>query len=59
VVFSFHSRTVPRRTNFVRREDLPPIRKQLKNYERMKSLVDHWIDLTTVLSILQIMQNQD
>ena len=46
-------------SKFVRNEDLPAIRKQLKNYERMKSLVDQWIDLATELSNLQIKQNRD
>ena len=45
-------------SKFVRKEDLPAIRKQLKNYERMKLLVDQWIDLATELSNLQIKQNR-
>ena len=51
------SRTVS--FKFVRKEDLPAIRKQLENYERMKLLVDQWIDLATELSNLQIKQNRD
>jgi hypothetical protein len=31
----------------------------LKNYERMKSLVEKWIDLATELSNIQIKQNRD
>jgi hypothetical protein len=31
----------------------------LKNYERMKLLVDQWIDLATELSNLKIKQNRD
>ena len=46
-------------SKFVRKEDLPAIRKQLKNYERMKLLVDRWIDLATELSNLQIKQNRN
>jgi hypothetical protein len=30
----------------------------LKNYERMKLLVDQWIDLATELSNLRIAQNR-
>jgi hypothetical protein len=45
-------------TKFVRKEDLPDIRKQLKNYERMTLLLDQWIDLATELSILRITQNR-
>jgi hypothetical protein len=45
-------------SKFVRKEDLQASRKQLKNYERVKLLVDQWIDLATELSILQIKQNR-
>jgi hypothetical protein len=45
-------------TKFVKKEDLPAIRKQLKNYERMKALVDLWIDLATELSNLRLTQNR-
>jgi len=46
-------------SKFICKEDLPAIHKQLKNYERMKLLVDQWIDLATELSNLQIKQNRD
>ena len=45
-------------SKFVKKEDLPAIRKQLKNYERMKELVDLWIDLATELSNLRLTQNR-
>jgi hypothetical protein len=45
-------------TKFVRKEDLPAIRKQLKNYERMKLLVDRWIDLSTELSNLRLTRDR-
>ncbi len=45
-------------SKFVRIEDLPAIEKQLKNYERMKELVDRWIDLATELSNLRLVQNR-
>jgi len=45
-------------SKFVRKEDLPVIEKQLKNYERMKELVDRWIDLATELSNLRLTQNR-
>jgi len=45
-------------SKFVRKEDLPTIQKQLKNYERMKELVDRWIDLSTELSNLRLTQNR-
>jgi len=43
-------------TKFVKKEDLPTVRKQLKNYERMRLLMDKWIDLATELSILRLAQ---
>lgn len=45
-------------SKFVKKEDLPTIRRQLKNYERMKELVDRWIDLATELSNLRLAKNQ-
>ena len=45
-------------SKFVRNEDLPAVRKQLKNYERMKLLMDRWIDLATELSNLRLSKNQ-
>ena len=45
-------------TKFVRKQDLPAIRKQLKNYERMKIAIDKWIDLATELSNLRSTQNR-
>ena len=41
-------------TKFVRKEDLPAIRKQLKNYEKLKALMDRWIDLATELSNIRL-----
>ena len=41
-------------TKFVKKEDLPEVRKQLKNYERMKHLMEKWIDLAMELSILRL-----
>ena len=41
-------------TKFVKEEDLPAIREQLKNYELMKELVDRWIGLSMELSNLRL-----
>ena len=41
-------------SKFVRKEDLAAIRRELKNYEAMKTLVDNWIDLATELSNLRL-----
>ena len=40
-------------SKFVRKEDLAAIRRELKNYDAMKTLVDQWIDLATELSNLR------
>ena len=41
-------------STFVRMEDLNTVRRELKNYEVMKTLVDRWIDLATELSRLRL-----
>lgn len=46
-------------TKFVKKKDLPAIRKQLKNYAFMKLLMDRWIDLATELSNLRLTHEQD
>ena len=43
-------------SKFVKKEDLPTVRKQLKNYERMKLLMERWIDLATELSTLRLIK---
>lgn len=46
-------------SKFVKKEDLPEVRKQIKNYERMKQLMDTWIELVTELSNLRISKRKD
>lgn len=46
-------------SKFVRQKDLPAVRKQLKNYERMKLLMDSWIELATELSMLRLSKEAD
>lgn len=46
-------------TKFVKRKDLPAVRRQLKNYERMKLLMDRWIELATELSTLRLAKDAD
>lgn len=43
-------------SKFVKKEDLPTVRKQLKNYERLKLLMDRWIELATELSNLRLVK---
>jgi hypothetical protein len=41
-------------TKFVKTEDLPAVRKKLKNYGRMTLLTERWIELAMELSILRL-----
>ena len=41
-------------SKFVRKEDLNTVRRELKNYEVMKTLVDRWIEMATELSTLRL-----
>ena len=45
-------------SRFVRKEDLPGVRRQLKNYQRMKTLVERWVDLATELSTLRLTKDR-
>jgi hypothetical protein len=39
-------------SQFVRREDLLRIKRQLRNYERLRKLIDEWIDTSIELARL-------
>jgi hypothetical protein len=41
-------------SKFVRKDDVAAVRRELKNYEVMKTLVERWIDLATELSNLRL-----
>jgi hypothetical protein len=41
-------------SRFVTRDALPLVKQQLLNYERLRSLVDRWIDLSTKLCATQL-----
>jgi hypothetical protein len=41
-------------TKFVKREQVPAVKRQMKNYERMRKLIDQWIEAGTELSNLEI-----
>jgi Family of unknown function (DUF6788) len=43
-------------TQFVRKEDLPVVRQQLRNYQRLRELIDRWITLGMELSRLKLEQ---
>jgi len=41
-------------TRFVKARNLPRVRAQLKNYRRLRELVDRWVTLATELAILEL-----
>jgi hypothetical protein len=43
-------------TQFVRQEDLAMVRQQLRNYQRLRELIDRWITLGMELSRLKLQQ---
>jgi hypothetical protein len=47
------------RTQFVKREDLPLLQQQVRNYQRLKTLMDRWVALGMVLSQLRLRQQQE
>ena len=42
------------KTKFVKKPHVAMARKQLKNYARLRTLVDHWIELSTELCQLKL-----
>lgn len=46
------------RTKFVKKHQVAAVRKQLKNYARLRKVVDRWIDLSTELCQLRLEQDE-
>ncbi len=46
-------------SRFVRREDLATVKRQLKNYARLRKLVDEWIDRGTELATLRVQAERE
>ncbi len=46
-------------SRFVRREEVAVVRRQLKNYAKLRALVDDWIDAAMELSTLRLEQQRD
>ena len=42
------------RSKFVRKEEVATVRKQLKNYAKLRKLTQRWVDLAEELSILRL-----
>jgi len=43
-------------SQFVRREDVPMVRQQVRNYQRLRTLVDRWIGAAMELSRLRLQE---
>jgi hypothetical protein len=46
-------------TQFVRKEDLAVVRQQLRNYQRLRELIDRWITLGMELSRLKLQPSSE
>ena len=46
------------RTKFVKRPHLADVKKQLKSYARLRSLVDRWVELSSDLCQLRLEQEE-
>jgi uncharacterized protein DUF6788 len=46
-------------SQFVRKEDLAVVRRQLRNYQRLRELIDRWIALGMELSRLRLQQSSE
>jgi hypothetical protein len=46
------------RTKFVRRPHLTDVKKQLKNYAQLRSLVDSWVELSSELCQLRLEEKE-
>jgi hypothetical protein len=46
------------RTKFVKKPQLSDVKKQLKNYTRLRSLVDRWIEISSELCQLRLEQKE-
>ena len=47
------------RTKFVKKRQVAAVRKQLKNYIRLRSLVERWVDLSIQLCELRLAAEKD
>src|SRR2546428_11288464 len=56
ISFTRHGKS---KTQFVRKEDLPEVKKQLRNYKRLRELADTWIGLGMELSRLKTDQDRE
>ena len=46
-------------TRFVRQTYVPQVRREVKNYQRLQSLVTHWVDLSAQICELRLKQGRE
>ena len=46
------------RTEFVRKENLSSVRKQIRNYDKLRQMIDQWLDLSIELDRLRRAPNR-
>ena len=46
-------------SHFVRRQEVAVVRRQLKNYAKLRAIVDKWIDASMELSALRVEQQRE
>ena len=46
------------RTKFVKKPQLPEVKRQVKNYAHLRALTDRWIELSTELCQLRLKQGE-
>ncbi len=46
------------RTEFIRMENLPSVRTQIRNYDKLRKLIDEWLDLSIELDRLRRSTNR-
>ncbi len=47
------------KTKFVKKHHVATVKKQLKNYSRLRKLLDNWIELSTQLSELRLEEEKE
>lgn len=48
-----YTRSGRSRSEFVRKENVSSVRKQIRNYEKLRKLIDEWLDLSIELDRLR------
>jgi hypothetical protein len=48
------TRTKKSTTRFIRKPDVPALKEQIKNYERLRELVDDWVDTSIKICDLKL-----